>query len=370
MARLNAMARGAGSLAIVGLLLTSVLAAPPAASAAVSSERQAIVLRAADAHVTGALRILDDAVHYWIGYGDTIGWSTQVPKAGIYRIRLAYSLSPSMTGGTYRITVGEHSEVRAALPTADWKDIRTFDAGLVRIDRPGTVPVSLRADRLPGIVGGALPDVSSISLTPATEMPASPATPRPPGVEALFDGATLHGWGGSRAWFHVKDGAVVGGSSTKALAQNEFLASERRFGDFELRAAVRLTGSRGNGGIQFRSQRVPGSSEMTGYQADASEGIWGNLYDESRRARFLGTRLNEAAARAALRPDEWNDYIIRCEGPRTRIWLNGVLTVDYTEADRTIPLTGRLGLQIHSGPPSQASYRDIVIEPLKPASRQ
>jgi hypothetical protein len=65
-----------------------------------------------------------------------------------------------------------------------------------------------------------------------------------------------------------------------------------------------------------------------------------------------------------LKPDDWNRYEIRCEGPRIRLSVNGVQTVDYTETDGKIPATGIIGLQIHGGPPSEAWYRNITLEGL------
>jgi len=59
--------------------------------------------------------------------------------------------------------------------------------------------------------------------------------------------------------------------------------------------------------------------------------------------------------------NEWNDYVIRCEGRRIQLWLNGRQPVDYTEPDKTIPQTGVIGLQIHGGPPAEAWYKDITI---------
>ena len=61
---------------------------------------------------------------------------------------------------------------------------------------------------------------------------------------------------------------------------------------------------------------------------------------------------------------EWNDYRIRCVGPRIQQWLNGFQTVDYTEEDKSIPATGLIGVQIHSGAPSEVWYKDIEIEEL------
>jgi hypothetical protein len=70
-------------------------------------------------------------------------------------------------------------------------------------------------------------------------------------------------------------------------------------------------------------------------------------------------RLNKV-----LRRGDWNDYQIRAEGRRIRIYLNGVLSVDYTEKDEKIPQTGRLGLQIHGGGPAEVWFKDITIEEL------
>jgi hypothetical protein len=66
----------------------------------------------------------------------------------------------------------------------------------------------------------------------------------------------------------------------------------------------------------------------------------------------------------ALKNDDWNEYVIRCEGPRIRLWLNGVMTVDYTEPEPGIGQSGLIAVQIHGGAKAVASYKDIVIEEL------
>jgi hypothetical protein len=116
-----------------------------------------------------------------------------------------------------------------------------------------------------------------------------------------------------------------------------------------------------NGGVQFWSQRVPGTFEVSGYQADLGAGTDGNLYDESRRNSNLATPPADVQARA-LRPGSWNDYRIRAVGPHIEIWLNGVKTVDYTEADKAIPLSGKIALQIHGYAKTKVSYRSLSIE--------
>ena len=56
-----------------------------------------------------------------------------------------------------------------------------------------------------------------------------------------------------------------------------------------------------------------------------------------------------------LRRGDWNDYEIRAEGRRMRMYTNGVLCVDYTEKDDKISQEKRLGLQIHSGGPDRSA---------------
>jgi hypothetical protein len=187
------------------------------------------------------------------------------------------------------------------------------------------------------------------------------------GFRALFDGKSLSGWEGNLKIFRVEDGAIVGGSLTEKIPHNEFLCTTAEFEDFELRLEAKLTGEGNNAGIQIRSQRIPGHHEVIGYQCDMgsawNRSIWGALYDESRRRKVLAEGDREAVAQAT-KEDDWNQFVIRCEGPRIQIWLNGCQTVDYTEDDDTIPRQGIIGLQIHGGKPAEARYRNIRIREL------
>ncbi len=187
------------------------------------------------------------------------------------------------------------------------------------------------------------------------------------GFVALFDGKSLAGWEGNLKIFHVENHAIVAGSEDKRVANNEFLCTKKSYGDFELRLKAKLSGQGKNAGIQFRSKRIPNHHEVIGYQCDmgisgAEHVIWGALYDESRRRKFLAEGDQQKLA-SALKADDWNDFVIRCEGPRIQIWLNGYQAVDYTEAE-DIARTGVIALQIHGGKPAVASYKDIRIKEL------
>ncbi|MEI8228144.1 MAG: family 16 glycoside hydrolase [Planctomycetota bacterium] len=197
---------------------------------------------------------------------------------------------------------------------------------------------------------------------PAEQPPAAP-------VEWLFDGTSFAGWNGdTKNTWRIEDGAIVAGSPTEATPRNEFLATNRTFGDFELRLEYKLDCvSDCNAGIQIRTVRIPNHHEVIGYQADIGPAVDGSLYDESRRNAFLATASKEAVAQAlAKAKDGWNEYVIRCEGRRIRLSINGVETVDYTETDATVPQEGVIALQIHGKMVGTIRYRNIRIDEFPP----
>ena len=182
----------------------------------------------------------------------------------------------------------------------------------------------------------------------------------------IFDGKNLQGWEGKKKFFRVQDGTIVAGFLNARIPNNEFLASEKEYGNFELRFEAKLLGQGNNAGVQFRSQRIPNSHEMIGYQCDIggwSKGtIWGFLYDESRRRKMLAEAPQDELKKHVNPKGEWNKLIVRAEGPRIQIWLNGYQTVDFTEKEKDIPLKGRLGLQVHGGLPLECHYRNLRIK--------
>jgi hypothetical protein len=183
------------------------------------------------------------------------------------------------------------------------------------------------------------------------------------GFTPLFNGHTFDGWEGNLAHFRVEDGAIVAGALKQPVKRNEFLCTKAEYGDFELKLKFKLIGDGANAGVQIRSQRILNHHEVRGYQADMGEGWWGSLYDESRRNKILAA-ADKAVIAEVLKPNDWNDYTIRCEGPHIQLWINGRQTVDYTEPDDKIERSGIIGVQIHGGPPSEAWYKDLRIKKL------
>ena len=182
----------------------------------------------------------------------------------------------------------------------------------------------------------------------------------------LFNGKDFTGWEGDteKTW-KIEDGCIVGGTLDAVVPRNEFLCTKKTYADFELKVTFKLTGekAKANAGVQFRTKRIPNDHEVSGYQADAGQDYWGALYDESRRNKILAKPAKDAIEKL-VKHDDWNEYAIRCEGPRIKLWLNGTLTVDYTEADDKVERSGVIGLQIHGGAKAKVFYKNITIEEL------
>jgi len=120
---------------------------------------------------------------------------------------------------------------------------------------------------------------------------------------------------------------------------------------------MKLVPNKENSGIQFRSENLP-DGEMRGPQADAGEGWWGKLYEESGRGLIW-----KESGEKYLKKDDWNDYVIEAKGSKVKTWINGNLCVDLD--DPKIAMKGLIGFQVHSGGPMEVRFKEIKLEVLK-----
>jgi putative membrane-bound dehydrogenase-like protein len=182
----------------------------------------------------------------------------------------------------------------------------------------------------------------------------------------LFDGKSFAGWEGeTNTVWRIRDGVIAGGS-LEGNPRNEFLATRKSYKNFILRLEYKLVGTQGfvNGGVQFRSKRIPQPpNEMSGFQADIGAGYSGCLYDESRRRKMLAMADTNLVARIE-KPGEWNTYVIRAEGAQIILLLNGQRTVNYSEREPGIDAEGVIALQIHGNCKAEISFRNITIDEL------
>jgi len=195
---------------------------------------------------------------------------------------------------------------------------------------------------------------------PAATQPAA-KDKLPKGFSRLFDGKTLAGWKGRPTLWKVEDGAIVGTTSAAyKLKHNDFLYTEKEYGDFELRLKFRLKNH--NSGVQIRS-RVHDDFRVTGYQADMAERRYtGILYEEGGRGILADVKPKEVAKH--VKKGDWNDYRIVFQGPRLQFWINGHQTIDYTEKKDSAPKKGVIAFQLHGGPPMTVSFKNVIIKEL------
>ncbi len=176
----------------------------------------------------------------------------------------------------------------------------------------------------------------------------------------LFNGKDLAGWvtPEDKELFVVEDGEIVG--RTKGdLKKNEFLVTDKSYGDFVLKAKVKY--KNGNSGIQFRSKRAD-DGVVSGPQADVADGYWGLLYEE--KGRGILERYPEEKAKELVKQDDWNEFVITAKGQHVTIDLNGTRVID--REDPKFDKDGIIALQVHVGPAMEVRFKDIEIKELAP----
>ena len=178
----------------------------------------------------------------------------------------------------------------------------------------------------------------------------------------LFNGKDLTGWvtPEDKSLFTVENGEIVGRTTAKILKKNEFLATDKTYGDFVLKAKVKIRN--GNSGIQFRSKRNE-DGVVSGPQADVADDHWGLLYEE--RGRGILERYPLDKAKALVKEDGWNEFVITAKGSHVTIDLNGTRIIDRD--DPKFDKEGIIALQIHVWPePMEVRFKDIEIKELTP----
>ena len=206
------------------------------------------------------------------------------------------------------------------------------------------------------------------------------------GFTPMFDGTSLAGWEGDPAFWRVEGGLLVGESTAaKPLPANTFIIwTKAQPADFELKIDYRITA--GNTGVQYRSQRAPdvGQYVLKGYQADIDfENRWtGQLYEERGRAflalpgqatvltadkpRVFGDVTPAEAVKAAVNVGGWNTLHVVARKELVVHAVNGKVSAVFLDGDaKQRPTAGFIGLQLHTGPPMRAEFRNLGIRLLE-----
>lgn len=220
----------------------------------------------------------------------------------------------------------------------------------------------------------------------------------------IFDGKTLEGWHGDPNYWRVEDGILVGEvTPTTLLKSNTFLVWENgEPADFELKLEFKIAEA-GNSGINYRSETIDTIPyALRGYQADIDGKIkyTGQNYEERKRAT-LAYRGENVIISAQENPEEknslkanvknncwqsrevvaslgesdslktkiefegWNTLHLIAEGNHLKHYVNGILMSEVVDDDLiNRKMAGKLGMQVHVGPPMKVEYRNIHLKNL------
>ncbi len=206
----------------------------------------------------------------------------------------------------------------------------------------------------------------------------------------IFNGKDLTGWSGNPKLWSVQEGAITGKTSADdPLKVNTFLIwTNGEVGDFELRCQFKIVPNNdkgfANSGIQYRSKVLdPANWVVGGYQADMEAGpsYTGILYEERMTRGIMAARGEKVVwdkncekkvsgslgksedLQAAIKKEDWNEYVIIAKGNHLQHFINGKQTVDVTDdCESKRAMKGVMALQLHQGPPMTVQFKNMRLK--------
>ncbi len=169
------------------------------------------------------------------------------------------------------------------------------------------------------------------------------------GWTTLLDGSTLDGWsviGGANWSFDEGDGSVMADMGVEG-----HLVTESSYADFELIVEF-WAESRTNSGVYIRCSDPTDITAQNCYEVNISDERPDPIY---RTGAIVGVSSPLEMVDAGER---WNEFVIRADGPRLTVTLNGVETVDAEDPTHS---AGVIGLQFSTG---LVKFRSVRIRPL------
>ncbi len=176
----------------------------------------------------------------------------------------------------------------------------------------------------------------------------------------LFNGKDLTGWTeiGKERWV-AEDGVILGEGVT---AEYGYLATEKSYRDFEFSLRFKCEAD-GNSGVYFHTAFQEGTATVTaGRQVEIDRVLGhhtGGVYGDGRG--WLAWPAPEYET--VIRPTDWNDMLIRVEGNRYVVILNGIEVLDFTYPS-PIAEEGVIALQLHSGGQGRMRFKDLYVRDL------
>jgi hypothetical protein len=172
----------------------------------------------------------------------------------------------------------------------------------------------------------------------------------------LFDGASLAGWeavpGGQ---WQIRDG-ILTGTNTAADPRHGLLLTDATFDDFTVQVVFKAV--KGNSGLYFRAEKVPGSVGVHGFQAeiDANNDV-GGLYETGGRAWVIQPGAEEV--KTWFKPQQWNRMTVSAHEGRIVVHVNGRKSAELMNDPGR--LQGHLALQLHGSQEVEVQFKDIRL---------
>lgn len=186
---------------------------------------------------------------------------------------------------------------------------------------------------------------ASVAFAVAAALPDS-AVAQAGGWTTLFNGSSLDGWRvlGTANW-QLGEGAVT------ATSGSGFLVSDRSYDDFELSVEV-WADEPANSGVFIRCANPAVIADRNCYEV--------NIYDtRPDQAYRTGGVVHFASPTAQINAaGRWNTFLIRAEGTRLVVTMNGTQTVDMTN---NLFASGPFALQYAAG---TVRFRNVRIRSI------
>jgi hypothetical protein len=177
---------------------------------------------------------------------------------------------------------------------------------------------------------------------------------------ALFNGQDLSGWKevGQEKWV-VEDGVIHGQGMTGKYG---YLKTEKKYTDFHLLLRFKCLAS-GNSGVYFHADFKPGTVDVSqGRQFEIDRKVGnhsGGVYGDERGWMAWPSPEFEPL----IRPNDWNEMLMKVEGRHYVCYLNGVKILDFTNPNPGAS-DGYIALQLHSGGEGNMLFKEIYVRDL------
>jgi uncharacterized protein (TIGR03067 family) len=175
--------------------------------------------------------------------------------------------------------------------------------------------------------------------------------------QPLFNGKDLSEWKGTNSLWTVEDGELIARIKGKNVPASQIILP-RKVKDFELRFQARLKNAIGGCMVGFRMFETEQSP--SGFSLLLRESNWGSLMSDR-----SGHEVQLSVKKANVRGNEYNDCILRCEGKKITLQINGE-TICHQREFPDLPGEGVFTfMPLNHSPPDQGKDVELRIRNLQ-----